>query len=118
MTGNRSQLPSFRQQHIKVDAGLDAHLMQHMDEVFGRDIPGGPWNERAAPDAAKRGIEVRDSRLQPHEGICQAHIARIVQVKTPRHLWKAPFHCADLLPDLEGAGRSTSVSQGDPAYLH
>src|SRR5439155_26488066 len=57
-------------------------------------------------------------RLQTCQGVRQAHIARIVQMETPRDLWKSPFHRSDRSPDLERVGSSIGVRQVNPANPH
>ena len=52
-----------------------------------RRVP--PGDVPAAAYAAKRGIELRDTRLKTCQGVRQAHVTCIVQVETPADLWKA-----------------------------
>ena len=42
-------------QPLERDARLDAHLMQHRDEILGGDVPGGTRGERAASELAEGG---------------------------------------------------------------
>ena len=55
-----------------VDAGLDAHFVQHVDGIFGGDVAFGALNEGAAAQATKSGIEAGDACSQGGEHVCQS----------------------------------------------
>ena len=44
-------------QRLEVDARLDSLAVQRVDEVLGRDVPGRARRERAAANAADRGVQ-------------------------------------------------------------
>src|SRR4051794_5123598 len=68
------------QQRIEVDAGLDAHLVEHRDEVLGGDVARGPLRHRAAAQLAEARLEALAAGLQRGEHVGQALAARVVEV--------------------------------------
>ena len=69
------------EQRLEVDAGLDAHLVQHRDEVLGGDVAG---RARAGPGSrrARRSDDSKESHagLERGEHVGQALAARVVEV--------------------------------------
>ncbi len=70
-------------QLVEIEAGLDAHLLAHEDEIFGADIarralmPG----EGTAAETGDRGVVLGHAHLEPGIGIGDAHAARVVEMK-------------------------------------
>src|SRR5262245_59211917 len=53
--------PRARHQRGQVYAGLNAHLMQHMDKVLAADVARRAGRERAAADPAGARVEALDA---------------------------------------------------------
>ena len=66
----------------KVIACSNAHPLEHVDRVLGRDIAGGGGGEGAAADAADRCIQRAGPGAPSGIGICQPRVARIVEMKS------------------------------------
>ncbi len=67
-------------QRRQVDAGLDAHLVQHRDEILGGDVAGGPRRDRAAAELAEARLEALHPGLQRGQHVGQALAAGVVEV--------------------------------------
>ena len=72
-------LPRF-DQALEVDPGLDAHAVEHVDEVLRRDVARRAGRVRAAAEAPHRRIEVADPHLEPDEDVGERRAARVVHV--------------------------------------
>src|SRR5256885_14557678 len=46
------------QQRIEIDAGRNAHALEHEHQVLGDDVAAGARRERTAAEAAQRAVEV------------------------------------------------------------
>src|SRR5215510_11152253 len=73
--GNRDEL-------VEVDARLDPLAVEHVHEVFSRDVSGGAGSEWTAPDASDRGIEHRRSRVDRRVRVHESRVASVVEVDT------------------------------------
>src|SRR3954469_19196360 len=69
------------EQAIQVDPGLDAHLVQHRDEVLRGDVAGRARRDRAAAELAEARLEAVAAGLQRGEDVGQALAARVVEVR-------------------------------------
>src|SRR5688572_416668 len=67
-------------QGLEVDAGVEAHLLQHEDEVLGGDVAARSWGMRAAAEATQRGIERADVDIESGHHVGEAKAARVVKV--------------------------------------
>ena len=67
-------------QRLQVDAGLDAHLVQHRDEVLGGDVAGRAARHRAAAELAERALERVDAGLERGEHVREPLAAGVVEV--------------------------------------
>src|SRR4051794_35633721 len=74
-------LARARDQRLEVDPGLDAHLVEHRDEVFACDVAGRPRRHGAAAELAEARLEARHAGLERGEGVGQALAARVVEVR-------------------------------------
>ncbi|EUA33708.1 hypothetical protein I552_4487 [Mycobacterium xenopi 3993] len=64
---------------VQVDVDIDAAVGEQVDQIFGGNIAGGAWRERAASQAADRGV-------QPDTPAVTAAYA--LARPAPRVLWK------------------------------
>src|SRR6186713_1949637 len=79
--GNRLRQDLARdEQLLQVDAGLDAHALEHEHQVLGDHVAARAGREGAAAEAAHRAVEVAHAFLVGGEGIGEAEAARVVQV--------------------------------------
>src|SRR4051794_16599120 len=69
------------EQGVEVDPGLDAHLVQHRDEVLGGDVAGRTLGDRAAAELAEARLEGLAAGLQRGEDVGQPLAARVVEVR-------------------------------------
>ena len=69
-------------QRVEVDAGLDAHLVQHRDEVLGRDVAGRARGHRAAAELAEATTRTSGSRPRSAaKHVREPLAARVVEVR-------------------------------------
>src|SRR5580765_2789856 len=71
-------------QRAEVDARLDPLAVQHVDEVLRCDVAGRARRERTAADASHRRVEQDRARLDRGVRVCEAGVARVVQVDADR----------------------------------
>src|SRR4051812_28506976 len=69
------------EQAIQVDPGLDAHLVQHRDEVLRGDVAGRARRDRAAAELAEARLEAVAAGLQRRQHVGQPLAARVVEVR-------------------------------------
>src|SRR4051812_2258242 len=72
--------PGF-DQLVEIDAGLDAHAVQHVDEIFGGQVAGGTRSVGAAAQASDCGIEIANAELQPHERVGERRAASVMKMQ-------------------------------------
>ncbi len=65
---------------IEIDAGLDAHSVQHIYDVFGRDIARCARGVRAAPEPSNRAVDDGDSQLKGSEDIRERLAPRVMEM--------------------------------------
>ena len=65
------------EQLLWIDAGVHAHVMKHVDEVFGGQVPRSARRIRTAAQAANGCIEVANAQLEADEHIGQRLAARV-----------------------------------------
>src|SRR6266540_5287913 len=68
------------EQRLDVDARLDAHLVQHRDQVLRRDVAGGAGRDGAAAELAEARLEALDPGVQRGQHVSQPLTARVVEV--------------------------------------
>ena len=73
-----------RDQRVEVDAGLDSLAVEEVEHVLGGDVPGRARRERAAAEAADRGVEDGGSGLDRRPRARDAGVARVVEVAADR----------------------------------
>src|SRR5690606_27563545 len=64
----------------QVDARLDAHAVEQVHDVFGRDVARGPRRVGAASEAAEGGVDGADAELQGDGDVGQGGAAGVVEV--------------------------------------
>src|SRR5580692_3225502 len=83
------RLARGEQQLLQVDAGLDAHLVKHRDEVLGGDVAGRAGRERTAAELAEARLEGLAAGVERGEHVGQSLTAGVVEVRgqfDPRQL--------------------------------
>src|SRR5690606_38170122 len=65
---------------VEIDAGLDAHAVQHVDDVFGGDVAGGAFGVGAAAQPGHGGVEDGDAGLQRGEYVGEGLTVGVVEV--------------------------------------
>src|SRR5688572_10551640 len=68
-----------RDQRRQIDARLQAHPVQQVDQILSRQIAGCPWRVRTSPKPAHRRIERANTQLQPHEDVAERGTPRVVK---------------------------------------
>src|SRR3954463_10326162 len=69
------------EQALEVDAGRDAHGLEHEHEVLGDHVAARPRRERAAAEAGHRAVEVAHAFLVRGEGVGEPQAARVVKMR-------------------------------------
>ena len=71
-------------QRVEVDAGLDPLALEQVEDVLGGDVAGRARRERAAAEAADRGVEQGRAGLHGRPCAGDARVARVVEVAADR----------------------------------
>src|SRR5919112_6043260 len=102
-----------REQQIEVDSGLDAHLVQHRQQVLGRDVPRrAGWN-RAPAELAEARLEAVDARVECGDDVGEALAARVVEVRSELHPGEAVACGAKEVADLARIGHPGGVAEAE-----
>src|ERR1700747_2098337 len=80
-TEDRLRLACGLDDGSQVQAGLDAHLVEHAHPVLGGDIAGRARRHRAASELAEAGLEAGAARLERGVRVGQALPAGVVEVR-------------------------------------
>src|SRR4051794_9620715 len=72
--------PCCRQDPVERDARIPAGGIEEVDEVLGREIPGGARSVGAAAGAACRRVEAADSPTEAGRDVGEGSAARVVEV--------------------------------------
>ena len=70
-----------RHQLGEVDAGLEPHAVEHVDEVLGGEVARGAGRVGAAAQPAHRGVEGGDAQLEPDQHVGERRAAGVVHVQ-------------------------------------
>ena len=73
------------EQRGQVDAGVESHAMQHVDEVFGGNVARGCRRERTTADAAAARVQRAHAGLDRGVGIGETGVAGVVEVRAQFH---------------------------------
>src|SRR5437764_3124465 len=102
------------QQRVEVHAGLDAHLVQHRDEVLGGDVAGGALRHRAAAELAEARLVAGHARLQRGEDVGQPLATRVVEVRGQLDVGSERFpRQREELAHLAGIGHAGGIAEAD-----
>ena len=77
-------------QPVEIDAGAQPHRLEHEDEVLGDDIARGARRERAAAEAAERGVEGGQPAIERGEHVGEPQPARVVQMDAGQRRIRPP----------------------------
>src|SRR5207249_7356950 len=80
--------PGGVKQPVQLHARLDAHGVEHRDEVLGGDVARGARRIGATAEAAHRAVELAGACLNGGDYVCQRHAARIVKMQAQWHVRK------------------------------
>ena len=69
------------EQRRELDARVDAHLVQHRDEVLSGDVAGRAGRHGAATELAEARLEALHARLQRGHDVREALAAGVVEVR-------------------------------------
>ena len=114
MPDDRGEPPRRRQQQIEVDAGVVAHTLQHVDDVFGTDVAGRARRKRATAQSAETAFEADHAGGEPCENVGEPHAPRIVKVQRQRQIGPALPHDANESFDAGGVRHAGCVAEGYP----
>jgi len=111
-TARRGQHP------VEADTGLDAEAVQHIEQILGRQVPGGARSVRAAAEAAGGGIERGDAEIQRGEHVRQGSAARVVEVEREAIERDARGDGVDDEGNLARVGDADGVAHRDLVCAH
>src|SRR6476646_10801798 len=74
------------QQVTDVDTGPQAHAVEHVDKVIGRDVASRVGRERATTDAAGARIQDGYAFQDRGEGVREPRVAGVVKMEAQRRL--------------------------------
>src|SRR3954468_9050700 len=75
------RLRGCRDQLLEVHPGLDVHLLQHRDQVLGRDVARRARRHRATAELAEGALEGVDALLEGRQHVREALAPRVVEVR-------------------------------------
>ena len=87
--------------------------MQHVDQIFRRNVAGRRGRERAAADAAAAGVERAHAGFDRRIGVGEAGIAGVVEMRAQPHARQRRAQRADQLGHLGGHGDADGVGDGN-----
>src|SRR5688572_16591662 len=100
-----------RHQLVEVDAGADAHRLEHEHQVLGDHVAAGAGRKRAAAQPAERAVEVAHAFLIRREGIGKSKAAGVVQVGGFELRADAGFYFSEHPFDLRRVGVADRIRQ-------
>ena len=106
------------EQLVQIDPGLDAEAVQHVDDVFGRDIAGRAFRVRTTTKPRDRAVEDRQAAFERGVDVSERLSVRVVVVRRERRQRNAPrggFDHRSRLPRRAGADR---VAERDLVAAH
>ena len=96
---------------LQVDAGGDAHVLDHSREFLGGDVPGRARRVGASAEAADGRIEVGNAEFEGREDVGQAGAAGVVEVQVQARLRVGIAERADQRPDPGRGGHAGGVAE-------
>ena len=98
----------------RVDAGSDAHALEHPHHVFGRHIAGRAGSKRAAAQAAERRIEHAHALPERGVDVGEPEAISIMRMEGPRaSFWKPPHAGCEQALYVGGIGAPRGVAKAD-----
>src|SRR5262249_35602153 len=97
----------------EVDAGGDSHLVEHRDEVLGRDVAGRARGDGAAAELAEGALERGDAGLERGEHVREALAAGVVEVGGELDVGEALARGGEELADLGRVRHPGRVAEAD-----
>ncbi len=82
MTDEIGEASRETDQLVEIDARVDALILEHEHEVFGREVASGTRSERRASQPTDRGVEPRDARVEARECVREGGPSGVVQVQS------------------------------------
>jgi hypothetical protein len=103
-------------QLVEIDAGLDAHLVQQVDQILGADVACRPGRERAAAEPRERRLVDVDALGEPGHDVDQPDAARVVKVQRDRQLGDMLLEMAAALGDERRRRHAGGVAERHAAH--
>src|SRR5438874_2012224 len=97
----------------QLDPGIDAHLVQHRDQVLGGDVPRRPRRDRAAAKLAERRLERVHALLEGGEDIGEALAAGVVEVRGELDRGQPLARAGEKVAHLAWVGHPGRVAERD-----
>jgi hypothetical protein len=95
-----------------IDARLDTHALEQVDEILGRDVAGRIRSEGTAACTPYRRIEHGHARRICSCRVRDSGVSRAVEATTQRHV-DGCTNCFDRGGDLRGDGHTDRVTQSN-----
>jgi len=99
------------QQPSEIDVGLDAHLAQHINEIFGGDIARGPRSEGAATEATDRGIKGAYASIKGGHDVSEGETARVMEVRADIEVGVGIADTREGVEDLSRVSNSDRITE-------
>ncbi len=96
---------------------VDAHAMQHVDQILRRNVAGGGGREGTAANAAAAGVQYRDAALDGCIGVGEAGVAGVVEMRAQPDLRQRRAQRSDERAHLRRNGDADGVGHGDLVRL-
>src|SRR5215207_4705077 len=111
---DRGDVAGAGEEGLEVDAGVDAHLVEHRHEVLGRDVAGGARRHRAAAELAEAGLIRLAARLERGEDVRESLPAGVVEVGRQLDVVAERRACVrEEAADLARVRHAGGVAEGD-----
>ena len=80
-------------QLLEVDAGLNAHAVQHVDDVFGWNVSGGSGRIGASSKSGHAWIDDPDPEAEGRQDVAQGLAVGVVAVNSQLRCWNSADDC-------------------------
>ena len=102
-----------REDGVEVQAGAHAGLLQHVDQLLGGDVAAGARGERAAAEAADRGVQLGHPGLDRGQRVGLAGAAGVVEVHADRDAGAGPADGVEQLDHAQRRRRPDRVAEAE-----
>ena len=109
---NGWKLARSGQKGRQIDAGLEAHPVEHMNEVFRADITRRARREGAPADSAEGSVEAVRARMKCCQNVRQARATGIMKMKREFEAGEFQRHATDEIEHLPWIGHAGGVGKG------